>query len=158
MSQLHDPQVRAALDAVEARYVARIQAVLERLAAAFRHAGLTTAGPAELAIDGSPSWSIVARVPRAKGERQTIDVIFEIACAAEYGGEPADGLNFGLRTNLWGGQPLITLEPFNFTPAVWVSARDAAAVEARFRLVEGVEAGAFVADARAEAARLLARR
>jgi hypothetical protein len=144
MSNLTDAQIQAALAAVETRYEPRILALLTRIAEAFRVAGRVTSGPTELAIDGSPSWSIIARVPRARKEDLTVDTVFEIAEALEFGGGPRDGLNFGLRSTLWGGQPLATFEPFNFTPEVWVSASDAAAVEKRFRLVEGVDAGAFV--------------
>jgi hypothetical protein len=116
----------------------RARALLLRIAEVCLSAGMTAdSEPIDL-TDDSYRWSL--RVWRAGADRTNencIDVTVEMAEAREYGDDDEPyGVNFGVDIVEWGGTVIGGLSPFNYTPEVWIDARDSSAMDERFALLE----------------------
>jgi len=138
--ELSEQQVDTVIDAVKSRYELRIVALLTGIGAQLKSQGWKVADePYELTDSGYSWWITTYRPGREEVEDNCVDLRLEIAESRLYDGDMQTGINFGLEAVEWGGRPLGGITPYNFTDEVWVDARDAAAVEKRFRIVDQVD-------------------
>jgi hypothetical protein len=104
-------------------------------------AGMKTDEPVDMSGDDY-SWSLQAWRPNSTADEDRIDISVEIAEALAYGDEDQPyGVNFSLSIVEWGGLILGGLSPYNYTDEVWVDARDADAVAARWQILERADMG-----------------
>lgn len=130
---------------VRDEYEPRILALMNDLRDRLEKAGWEASAVYDM-TDNQFEWWLSAMRPGAATDDldNCVDFRFEITEAAQYDGEPADGINFGLTAVEWGGRGLAGLQPYNFTPQVWVHAGDHEAVEERFSIVEHADLGELV--------------
>jgi hypothetical protein len=135
-----EPEYSAVIEAVKDAYQERVLALLGRIAEACRGEDLIVEGPHDLSDDNFRWTLFVYRTPLKRDDEDLVDVTLEIVEGADYDGrEAAFGINFGIDVVEYGGRQLGGLQPYNFTPDVWVDARDADAVAARWQLIEDAE-------------------
>ena len=145
-SEPGEEQINAALEAVRNLYETRIEAILAGMRKCLIAQGWNVPNAAYEMSDGEYSWWLSAYRPGGTEEEDNmVDVRFEIAESRSYDGDQPFGINFGLEAVEWGGRPVTEVMPYNFTDQVWVDARDAQAVEERFKLIEEVDLDAFAA-------------
>lgn len=125
------------MEAVAKEYGPKALALLARVRTMCLDAGLTAEHePYDMSADDY-TWALnVSRGPDMTTEDDLVDISIEIAEEREYDDREGFGLNFGLSIVEYGGKILGQLQPFNYTPDVWVDARDTAAVAARWQLVD----------------------
>ncbi|HEX2986703.1 MAG TPA: hypothetical protein VHS06_00795 [Chloroflexota bacterium] len=133
------------LQAIHEQYSPRIQALLEGLASALRHAGYTVAGP----DDSSGYEDFVWRMLVTTGERQEpqdddIDVHFWICDSESWAGDNG-GISVLLDLVTFGGRLVGQFCPMNYTPKVWVPREDPDAIEERFVSMEHLDIDSTVA-------------
>jgi hypothetical protein len=107
---------------------------------ACRAAGLSAdERPADLSGDDY-KWGLrVWRAGETRGE-DCVDVNVELAEAFLFGEQDNPyGVTFAVSIVEWGGRILGGLEPYNYTPRVWVDARAAAAVAERWALIAAAD-------------------
>jgi hypothetical protein len=120
------------IKAVADAYDDRAMALLNQIADACRSEGLTVRnGPFQM-FDNSYQWSLTVRRTPPWHDDDPVDVTLEIAEERDYGNPAGSGINFGLSVAEYDGTELGGRQPHNFTPLVWVDARDPAAVAARW--------------------------
>ena len=125
---------------VNGRYQKRIFDVINAVAAQFIKDGWIMLGGIQDMTDTEYTYRQMMRHPQRSDPKVAAPagIQFEIVEAVQFDGAPADGINF--RLNIGDEQRHeIDIQPHNFTPQVWVHARDAKAVEARFREIESID-------------------
>lgn len=119
------------------QYEKRIEAILTRMADAFRKAGFQVGEVRDMSTD-MWHWDIPVWFPESNTS-DLIDgdfgIIFEIMESEFFDGEE-DGINFCLQAMLSGGNVLGEVCPSNFTEECWVDRNDPKAVEDRFVIME----------------------
>jgi hypothetical protein len=134
-----EPEYSAVIEAVKDAYQERALALLRRVADACRDEGLIADEPFDMSADSFEWCLYVWRTPLKRNDKDLVDVMLEIPEEREYDGGGGFGLNFGLSITEYGGRLLGQLQPYNYTPDVWVDARDANAVAARWQIIENAD-------------------
>ncbi len=134
MNQTYDVRV---IEAVAQEYEPKIRAFLERLRGQLHDLGYDTTDVIDL-TDDEFRWSVSTTEDGAVGD-DCVDFTLEIAEAKSYGDDPETGINFGLTIVEYGGRILGQLQPYNFTPEVWVDARDKDAIAARWQIFDNAD-------------------
>lgn len=125
---------------VNERYKARIFALIKLISAEFVEDGWMLTGGIQDWTDTTYRYIQGMRHPQRSDPKVAAPagIEVEIVEAVQCDGAPADGINFRVDIGDEQGHQ-IDFQPHNFTPEVWVHARDAKAVEARFREIEGFD-------------------
>ena len=125
---------------VHERYKARIFALIRMISAEFVKDGWILVDDIRDRTDETFAYVQVMRHPQRSDPKvgAPAGITVEIVEAVVFDGAPADGINFRVDIGDEQGHQ-IDFQPHNFTPQVWVHARDAKAVEARFREIEGFD-------------------
>jgi hypothetical protein len=116
--------------------------VLKRVADACRERGMEVRGEPFPMHDDDYRWVLVVwrdRTARERGDDELIDITLELVEERSYDDEAGYGVNFGVSVVEYGGRVLGDLQPFNFTPDVWVDARDPKAVLERFDIIRDAD-------------------
>ena len=125
---------------VHERYKARMIALIRLISAEFVEDGWVLLGDIHDHTDMTYAYRQIMRHPKRSDPKvgAPAGIIVEIVEAVQCDGAPADGINFRVDIGDEQGHQ-IDFQPHNFTPGVWVHARNAKAVEARFRVIEGFD-------------------
>lgn len=132
---------------IKRRYGARIRRLMKRIADECAAANLVPMALVESSDDQYEWWLTVRKPGRdATGtpEDDDVDVRFEIVESESHDGTEK-GINFEIRIASVGGTVIGGLTPHNYTPECWVRRTDHDALERRFKIVEGADAGEVVA-------------
>lgn len=114
------------------KYGSRILAILNAIREAAINEGFECDEPWEMSDEEFEWWMLIKR---GDDENENIDVRITILESEVNDGEKG-GVNFSLQVNKYGGQMVGRCTPYNYTDDVWVSRRDYAAVEERFKMFE----------------------
>ena len=131
----------AVLENVKDTYDKPIMSFLNRCVKVIREAGMYADDPFEM-HDDTCRWVFRAwanEEAHQKGDNLCADITVEIAEEREYEGGEGFGMSFGMNIVEYGGLILGQFQPFNYTPEVWVDARDPEAVAARWQFFEDVD-------------------
>jgi hypothetical protein len=140
MSTLTTETYATAVERVHDKYKDRIYSVLRSIQWTFAEQGWEARGVADW-TDEQFSYAIYLTPPEPYSADQDnchIDFRFDIAESMAYGDETA-GISFAIDVTAYGGRCVGGLQPFNFTPEVWVDPTNAEAIEERFEIVESAE-------------------
>jgi hypothetical protein len=133
LADLSDQELAAyqqQIEAVKDRYLARIEALLAKVTAAFEINGWVKDGAFTDMTDCEYTYE-----QDLKSLAGVLGIRFSIMEATQWDGEPYGGINFRLDIGDDQGRQL-DLIPHNFTPQVWVLSSDPTAVEERFTELE----------------------
>lgn len=87
--------------------------------------------------DDNYRWAFATKNAEGHVAEGSIDVMVELVESRDCDGEDAPaGLNWTLRLTKFGGETIGGIEPYNFTPAVWVPLDNDRQIEDRFKLIE----------------------
>lgn len=142
MTTTRDETYDAVFERLRDEYDPDILAFLRRCRDAMRAAGLPAEDPVSM-HDDAYRWTF--RVWANDATRleddydRCADVTLELAEARDYDREDGYGFNFGLSIVAYGGEILGGFEPYNFTPEVWVDARDSEAVADRWAMFDQLD-------------------
>lgn len=139
MTTTRDEAYDKLMESVAAEYGPKALDLLKRVAAVCEEHRLAVNEPYDLSTDDY-RWAM--RVWRGLDRTQdegSVDVTVEIAEEREYERGDGYGLNFGLEIVEWGGRILGGFAPYNYTPDVWVDARNPSELADRWSLLENVD-------------------
>lgn len=118
------------------KFRGRIVALLNDLRHALIKAGFDVDKPFDT-TDDEYEWTLIGgpagRNPDDTDEAKDFDVRVTIAESAERDDDDPFGVNFSLRAATNGGESILSVTPYNYTPQVWVSRKSPEAVEERWR-------------------------
>lgn len=134
-----DTDYNAIIEKIAEKYSPRAMALLKRIRERLEMEGLTCHNPFKM-FDDYYRWSMM--VHRHEGDHADedgVDITVEIAEERDYDDSEGFGINFGMDIVEYGGIILGGMQPYNYTPQVWVPATDPLAVEARWMLIEDAD-------------------
>ena len=131
------------IEKVRDAYEPKILGLLNKIRDVLIADSLIAGEPFDMSSDDY-AWSmIICRHPelRAPGlrDKDLVDISIEISEERAYDGGSGYGLNFSLTITERGGVELGQLRPYNYTPGVWVDARDPEAVAARWQIMKDAD-------------------
>jgi len=121
--------------AIADRYDGRCLELLTQIQAALAEEVAFEQGPFAETLDDF-RWSLVG-LRAYDGMKIHLTII--LAESAQYDGEDEFGINWRLEVVEESGRELIGWSPFNYTPNVWVDARDELRVEERFAYFAAID-------------------
>jgi hypothetical protein len=130
---------RAAIEAVYNAYAPRVLHLLVQIRDILVVAGLEVEHEPYDMSDDDYRWALDLRrrdLSSGNPGEERISCLVELVESMHNDEELLDGINFRLSITDWADHDFCWIEPYNFTPQVWVSAHDLDAVEARWRLIE----------------------
>jgi len=135
------PEYSNVLEGVKKSYDEKALSLLRKIRDLLTADGLFIPnGPFDSSTD-TYQWSLTVYrylpvTPGEKDDTNIIDITLEISEERDYDDAEGFGVNFALDITDYGGRMLGGLSPYNYTPAVWVDARNPEAVAARWRIIE----------------------
>lgn len=140
-----DEEYGRIIEAVRKEYEPKILGLLRNIGQVCQGAGLTAKEPYSM-CDDEYRWSLtVYRDKAGKDLDSAVDISVVLAEGREYDGGDGFGINFGLSVVEYGGRILGGLEPFNYTPDVWVDARLPLLVKDRWQIMQDADMTAIPA-------------
>jgi hypothetical protein len=124
------------IEDVKKTYEDRAMAMLAEIKGLCERAGMRVDGPHDMGTD-TYEWAL--EICRPGRDAEDVGITLEIVEERDHEGGDGYGVSFRLDVVKYGGIVLGGYQPHNYTPEVWVDARDAAAVAARWQEFAGVD-------------------